>query len=313
MRRLLALAVVGCVIVLGAFVAVTIASDAAIAQSNDDTAGDDDPERRRDRILDFLVDEGVITEDQAEEFGDFRFRGPDPDELPEGFDLDELRDQLEDLDLPRNLPRFQFRFPFDETPEGSEDLDRQPRFRFRFRDVPEGFDLDELRDQLEDLDLPEGFPRFRFGEVPEDFDLDQLREQLEDLELPEGFGTDELRRFRFQFPRPGPDGALEDVWGDIDREELRDAIENGTLDELVDTEELANAFTELATERIDRAVESGRITEERAAQLLERVDEIAGAIEEGDFQVGWFLRRLRLAPGLFGGAEAGAVESGTSA
>lgn len=120
--------------------------------------------------------------------------------------------------------------------------------------------------------------------------LDRLVEQgfisedaVEELEesLP-----DEVREF-MRRPLRDPDverfGALgrdwlEDALGDITPDELRDAVENGTLDELIDVD----AILDTAREAIAEAVEEGRITAEQGERLLERLTQRLEALEDGE-------------------------------
>lgn len=196
MKRLIVLG--GVVALLAAGTAVAFANDpgpaAPVAQAADDDPDVPAPQERGSFLGDVLaelVDEGVITQDQADAIGErlaerkseldglgfhghgFRhFKGPRGFEFPEGFEFrgpieipDEVREQLDEL-----LEGFR----------GETDAPFGDRF-FRF---PGG----SLRDFLDDGELSEG-------------ELDQLEAELR--ELAERFSKRFEGRFDFKADEAG--------------------------------------------------------------------------------------------------------------
>ncbi|MGI9529606.1 MAG: hypothetical protein ACR2NG_07840 [Acidimicrobiia bacterium] len=278
------------VLAIGAFAFVGVTTTRVSAAEEDPSTTEDEAHGQwHDELLDRLVEGGVITQDQADDIdenlpeGINRFRGQGFRSLPEDFDpeamLERMQERLENFD-PEDLP------------EGFE--------------LPEGFDLGEMLNrftqQLEDFDpenLPEGFA------LPEDFDPSEMFGELE--RRFKGFGEGTPRAQGFGFLRD----ELKDVFGDMSPDEIKEAIENGTLADLIDTD----AILESASSSLDEAVADGALTAEQADRILERLVEKLESIENGDFELGRKGRRGHRGFGQFGpfgGQEEQSQAEGTS-
>ena len=231
------LAIVGAVLgvlLIGAIAALGLTSSDVQAAESEDTS--DHP--LRENLLDRLVEEGVISEEQAEEFDEH---------------LDDLHSRF------------------------GREFRVGPRFRSEDFELPEDFDPDQLLEKMKERfeqfdfeDLPEGL------ELPEDFDPKAM---LEDLK--ERFDEGAFEDFRFRGPRLGifgEDNPLRDAFENLDLEELEQAIEDGTVAELIDIDAIRDAVTE----QVEQAVAEGVITQEQADRILERMDEKLTALENGD-------------------------------
>ena len=92
------------------------------------------------------------------------------------------------------------------------------------------------------------------------------------------------------FGRFGGGDILEELG--LDAEAIRDGIADGlNLGEIAEAngssaEALADALTEQAEERLDDAVESGRIDEDRAAEIRAQIEERVDGIVNGDAEFG---------------------------
>lgn len=254
---------------------IGINSTRVSAAEGDSAVEGPQPDQWHDRLLERLVDEGVITEGMADDidetlsndslpFGGFDFRS-----LPEDFDpgavLERILGRLGKLDL-------------EELPEGIE--------------LPERTDLDELLEQLsqqlEDFDpndVPEGLT------LPEGFDPEGLfrefQQRLRDFDPqnpPEGFAPEHFGDHRF----PGGLGfgllgdSLKGVFDDLTPQEILDAIENGTLADLIDMDEILQG----ASAGLDEAVAEGLLTDEQADEIIAGITEKLQSIEEGTFRFG---------------------------
>lgn len=244
-----------------AFVGVNSTSVSA-AEEDSAPAQDEEHAQWHDGILDRLVEEGVITQEQADEFDEFLpegghpFRGRGFERLPEDFDPDAMLERMQE--------RFES-FDPDDLPEGFE--------------LPEGFDLDGMLDlftqQLEDFDFenfPEGFV------LPEEFDPSQMFGEFQRRFDDSGERAPRAQGFGFLGE------ALKDVFGDMNPDEIKEAIEDGTLAELIDTD----AILDTASGALDTAVADGDLTEEQADRILEGLVEKLESIENGDFENGDF-------------------------
>ncbi len=98
--------------------------------------------------------------------------------------------------------------------------------------------------------------------------------------------SDKQHRFRGNFRGE----ALKELFGDVSREELREAFENGTLDELIDREALVDRIRTAAEERIGAAIDKGHITAEQGQELLDKVQEKTESFLSGDFDFGSWKR-----------------------
>lgn len=109
---------------------------------------------------------------------------------------------------------------------------------------------------------------------------------------------------------------LTDVLG-LSVEEIRTALQDGqTLVDIaeangVSTEELVDAVVSTMEQRLDGEVENGRLTEEEAAEKLERAEEHANDIVNGELEPRHQHRRGPRGP--FGPDENGATDNGAGA
>jgi hypothetical protein len=85
----------------------------------------------------------------------------------------------------------------------------------------------------------------------------------------------------------GPHGLFEsELLAGIDPVELREAIDNGTVSDLVDLEALAAERLADATARLDELVADGILTEAEAAARLAEIEVHLAAVAAGDFEFG---------------------------
>ncbi len=123
-------------------------------------------------------------------------------------------------------------------------------------------------------------------------DLDERVAEMVERTPPEDFGERGDRSHRG--PRFGGSEVLEDVLG-LTAEEIRAGLADGksladlAAEQGVSTDDVAAALVDAATERIDEAVDEGKIdaeqAEDRKAELEERIDEMIEA-EPGEFRSG---------------------------
>jgi len=248
MKKLLIAITVAGVLVLGAFAVVTIGSSgSAIAQS--DTPETDTPQVETQATEDADVPEWV-------------------DDVLNGFikggvitqeSADELRTEvpgllglLDQVGLstnsadefnPEDFTKMFEQFGFPEGFAGSDFLG------------PDGVDLGGLLDQFKNFD----FGNFTF---PEGFDH------------PEGATPDSIEKFDFP---GGGFGFLNGLEG-LTFSDLKDAMQNGTLSELIDPESILSSVSD----KLDAAVANGTLAREQADKMLEKVSEKLDAIENGE-------------------------------
>lgn len=258
-----------------AFIGVNSTSVSA-AEGDTAATGADQSDQWHDGLLDRLVEEGVITQEQAEGIdkslpeGALPFRGRGFRGLPEDFDPETM--------LQHMMERFES-FDAEDLPEGFE--------------LPEGFDLDKLLDQftqqLENFDpqdlpegfiLPEGFdPSKMFREFQGRFNDFDPQNPSEGFAHPKGFSDEGFARDHgFGFLGD----ALKDIFDDMDPDEIKDAIEDGTLADLMDTD----AILEGASADLDRAAADGLLSQDQADRILEGLTNKLQSIEDGDFRLG---------------------------
>jgi hypothetical protein len=142
------------------------------------------------------------------------------------------------------------------------------------------------------------------GELPEDFDPKEFRERFRehppwDGELPEEFLVPRSRPQGFGFFR-----GHEDLMGmlDLTPEQLMDALAEGTplVDLIDDPEAFLDSLLAPIEERLDRAVEEGRVTQAEADELIQEARNRAEAFINGEAAEGeWFIGRR--GPRGFGG------------
>ena len=104
----------------------------------------------------------------------------------------------------------------------------------------------------------------------------------------------------------GPRGAgvIAETLG-LEGAELREALQSGqsladvAAEQGISTDDLVDALVDQAEERVNDALESGRIDEEKAAEILAAAEERAEAIVSGEFEPGerGFGRRGPFGPG----------------
>ena len=285
-NRLIAIAV-GALALFGVLSFVTFGPPAVFAAESADEYEEGTPGALIEPLLDRLVEQGFISEDTVEELEESLpdevrefmrrpFRGPDVERFG-AFGRDWLEDALDDV-----------------TPD-------------ELRDAIEDGTLDELidvdailesaRDAIADA-VEEGRITAEQGERL----LERLTERLEALEDGDGIGL--IERFGFRLlppdvdlddldPRPflhhgfgwfGGDG-FGDLLDDVTPDELRDALEDGTLDEVLDLDEILRS----TIAEIEQAVEDGRLTPEQAERMIEHLEQRIDALADGE--VGWGLSR----------------------
>lgn len=136
--------------------------------------------------------------------------------------------------------------------------------------------------------LPEGFDAERFEERL-DRRLDraqEMRERFKDAD------KDALRkRFEQRKNQHTHGGAIKDQLADIPPDELKEAIQNGTLSELVDAEEVVDSLLAQAEERLTRAVEAGRISQEKADAHLAELEAKLAPIASGESDLSELMKR----------------------
>lgn len=117
---------------------------------------------------------------------------------------------------------------------------------------------------------------------------DAVVETLEDAR-PEGFGERGQRGHRGGPGGFGGLGSIAETLG-LDGAEIREALQNGdSIADIaeaqgVDLDAIVDGLIAEAEERLDAAVESGRIDEAQAAEMLERAEEKADDILNGEFE-----------------------------
>lgn len=249
-KLMIAISVAG-VLVLGAFAAVSINSsgtavaqsdgaDSNTAQTETPTTTDADVPVWVDDVLNGLVEGEIITESTA----------------------DELRTEAPTLLLMLDQAKLKFGTDANGEDGGEEYLP---------------FDIERFRDRLDGFELPEGLDGLGFF-GPEGFDLEGLTEQFrnfnfDSFELPEGLDhPNGISPESF-----GGFGFLDGMSG-LSFSDLRDAMQNGTLDELLDTDAIVSQITE----KLDAAVTEGDLTREQADRMLERLTEKLDAIANGE-------------------------------
>ncbi len=166
------------------------------------------------------------------------------DEIVEelGLDLDQIREQIAEGDT------------LAEIAEGA------------------GIDLDSLLNEARNKALEHIDDRVAAGDMTEE-QADAIRERIEDFD-PNEFNFDFKSR---AMPRLG--GLFGDLLPDIDLSELRDKLESGValdeaLEELdVDVEGLLEQVRAAALSHIDELVTDGIITQERADELKEMIED----------------------------------------
>ena len=188
----------------------------------------------------------------------------------------------------------------DRAQEIAEKIYANERFqRWAENGLPEMFDDERFEDRLD-----KGLDRLaEAGEKYGDLDREELRERFAELRERH---RDAVREFQERRRSLG-NSELREQLSEFDRDEIRDAIENGTLDELIDTEALADSMLERAEEALDRAVENGRITQDEADEKLAELAERLEQLRNGE--VDWsesFTKRWR-------DGKRGAEESGPGA
>jgi hypothetical protein len=179
-----------------------------------------------------------------------------------------------------------------------EQLDEmEGRFRGHGRrngELPDGFDPEHFMEHGPwNGELPEGFDPEQFmghgpwnGELPDDFDTEHF--------MGDGFGPHGFGFF-------GEDEDLTDLLG-LTPEELLDALADGTplTDIIDDPEAFVDSMVSLMEEGLNQAVESGRLTQAEADQLIAEARSHAEAFvnSEGFHSEGFMRRR---GPGGFHG------------
>ena len=153
-------------------------------------------------------------------------------------------------------------------------------------------------------EVAERFQRWAANGVPERFDEERFEERLEKgidrlAEAQEKYGEldrEELEERWAEFRERRKDAIekwqerrknlgnseLREQLSQYDRDEIKDAIENGTLNELLDTEAIADAMIQRTEEALDRAVENGRITQAEADEKLAELEERLEALRNGE-------------------------------
>lgn len=239
LRTGVAAAVGGAVLVAGLLVGASfaLAQDSGEADTSDDTSGSVEfCDRAHDRLHRWLGDLSDIAGDMGLSLDELR------QELRDGATLDELAEAAGvDLEAVIAELRQEALAAIDEA-AASGDLSEEQANR--------------LKERIEAFDLGDGFP---FGG--------------RDFSLRGGDGFS----FRGDHGSRLP-GGFGDLLGDIDLDLLREQLEGGAdLNEALenlgfDLEELANQAVEDAAARLDELVEAGRLTQERADAIKERLE-----------------------------------------
>lgn len=254
MKKLIVASAVAGVLIFGAIAAVAIGSSStAVAQS--DTAQTEAPATTDtevpewvDQVLDGLVTGGILTQDTADQLrAEAPFLIGMLDQMKLDFDTDSDEPGTEGH-LPFDIERFKDQFDGLEFPEG---------FDFFGPDFfgPDGFNFQDLRDQFENFD-------FDSFEIPEGFDH------------PEGVNPESFGEFRFP---GGGFGFLDGISG-LSFDDLRDAMQNGTLTDLIDVDSIMSDVTA----RIEQAVTAGDLTRDQADRMLEKLTKNYDAIANGE-------------------------------
>jgi len=254
MKKLIVASAVAGVLVLGAVAAVAIgSSSSAVAQSDTpqtetpSTADTEVPEWV-DQVLNGLVTGGILTQDTADQLRE---------EAP--FLLGMLEQMKLDLDT--------------DSTDGSGTEGHLP------------FDIERFKDQFDGLELPEALDGFDFF-GPGGFNFQDLRDQFENFdfdsfEMPEGFdhpeGTNPESFGEFRIPGGGF-SFLDGISG-LSFADLSDAMQNGTLSELIDVDEIISDVTD----KLDAAVAEGDLTRDQADEMVRKLTEKLDAIGNGEF------------------------------
>jgi len=241
-KLMIAIAAAG-VLVLGAFAVVTIGSSGtAVAQSDTpqvETQATDDAD-----VPEWVDDvlNGFIKGGVITEESADQLRTEVPALL--GL-LDQVGFSSNSADEfnPEDFTQMFERFGFPEGFEGSDFLG------------PDGVDLGGLLDQFKNFD----FGNFTF---PEGFDH------------PDGATPDSIEKFTF----PGGGLGFLDGLEGLTFSDLKDAMQNGTLSDLVDPESILSTVSD----NLDAAVTNGTLTDEQADKMLEKLKNTLDAIENGE-------------------------------
>ena len=253
MKKLMIAATAALVLVVGAFAAVAIGSSGTAAAQTDEsetettpteaptTADADSPEWVND-VLDGLVTGGIITQDSADQL---QAEAPNVLSMLEqmGLNSDSTLPETESL-FPLDIERLRDQFGALGLPEGLDPFG------------PDGFNIQDLRDQFENFDF-------------ENFELP------EGLDHPGGISPESFGEFRF----PGGVFGFLDSLNGLSFADLRDAMQNGTLGDLLDVD----AIVSTVTDRLDAAVADGNLTREQADEKLQWLTEKLDAIGSGEF------------------------------
>ncbi|MGI9666666.1 MAG: hypothetical protein ACR2N2_06125, partial [Acidimicrobiia bacterium] len=86
-------------------------------------------------------------------------------------------------------------------------------------------------------------------------------------------------------------GVLRDQLEDVPREDIRNAVENGTLSELIDADAVVDSITANAEEKLAKAVESGRLTQAEADEKLAELEAKLAPVASGETDVSELLKR----------------------
>ncbi|MCL1592731.1 MAG: hypothetical protein M3132_00085 [Actinomycetia bacterium] len=258
MKKLIIASTITVVMFFGAFVVLGInaSNTPAVAQSGEATVEEEVPPFVDD-VLARLVDAGILSDDLADEIrrkvpGLMGFLSPLIDEGtdPQDLDFDGYLDEFWD--------------DFD-----SSDFFGSDGFTFEEFGLPDGFDLEELMDQFDGFTFPDDLENFTF----------------EDFELPEGFvsphDVNPDASGPGQFPGHGFGFLFDgDLLDGLSPDELRDAMENGTLEDLINTDDIISDIENM----LDKAVQEGDLTREQADAKLERLTQRIESFENGEFR-----------------------------
>lgn len=270
MKKLVYSVAAASVLLIGAlaFVAVT-SNDSAEAQAADTPQA----------TIDGLVDAGIIGDTLADFLNELVQTVEDSGiEIPES----EMNDELDPQELKKELEEFDFA-QLEEWLTGISDFSFED---FDVNSFGEGFGDGFAFDfNLEDLE--QRFENFDFSELEgmlEGFDFEQFGE---------GFAFDFETLPKFGGPEGFGPGLLfgGDFLGDLNPEDLKDAFENGTLDELIDWDTVIADILADAKTGLDAAVDNGKLTQAEADEKLQHLEDRLNAMANGEFNLfdgGWF-------------------------
>jgi len=146
------------------------------------------------------------------------------------------------------------------------------------------FNPEDFAQMFESFGFPDGFQGLDFF-GPDGFDLGGLAYQFEDFdfenfEFPEGFAhPDGITPESFKdFRLPNGGFGLLDGLSGLSFADLQDAMQNGTLTDLIDTEAIISDIGD----KLDQAVENGRLTREQADEKLAQITDKLDAIGNGE-------------------------------